>query len=63
MVRARVGRLMVVERANPGVPVGILTRSDILGAHVGEQAPTSAKRSSVVVAVPFAAAPEVDASA
>ncbi len=63
MVRARVGRLVVVERANPGVPIGILTRSDILGAHVGEHGPATAKRTSVIIAVPREAAPDVDASA
>ena len=36
MLRASVGRLVVVERANPRIPLGILTRSDILGAHAVE---------------------------
>ena len=38
MMRASVGRLVVVDRTKPKVPIGILTRSDILGAHVAEQA-------------------------
>ncbi|MCC7241652.1 MAG: chloride channel protein [Acidobacteria bacterium] len=33
MLRQHVGRLPVVDRANPDVAVGILTRSDILRAH------------------------------
>ncbi|MES1208042.1 MAG: CBS domain-containing protein [Pseudomonadota bacterium] len=33
MLAAGVGRLMVVERAAPTRAVGILTRSDLLGAH------------------------------
>ncbi|MFL5307476.1 MAG: chloride channel protein [Polyangia bacterium] len=33
MLTAGVGRLVVVERASPTRPVGILTRSDLLGAH------------------------------
>ncbi|MEZ4406466.1 MAG: chloride channel protein [Polyangiales bacterium] len=33
MVRANVGRLPVVSRAAPRVVVGIITRSDLLGAH------------------------------
>jgi CIC family chloride channel protein len=49
MVRARVGRLVVVEQANPKVPIGILTRSDLLGAHTPEHGPAAVKRPSVVV--------------
>ncbi|MFL5307125.1 MAG: CBS domain-containing protein [Polyangia bacterium] len=33
MLTAGVGRLVVVERVAPTRPVGILTRSDLLGAH------------------------------
>jgi chloride channel protein, CIC family len=33
MLQARVGRVVVVERAAPRRPVGILTRSDVLDAH------------------------------
>ena len=33
MIREGVGRLVVVERSAPRRPVGILTRSDLLGAH------------------------------
>ncbi|HXJ20136.1 MAG TPA: chloride channel protein [Polyangia bacterium] len=33
MLRAGVGRLVVVDRGDPTRPVGILTRSDLLGAH------------------------------
>jgi signal-transduction protein with cAMP-binding, CBS, and nucleotidyltransferase domain len=33
MVRERVGRLPVVEAADPGNVIGILTRSDLLRAH------------------------------
>jgi CBS domain-containing protein len=33
MVRNRVGRLAIVERAEPGRVVGVLTRSDLLSAH------------------------------
>jgi signal-transduction protein with cAMP-binding, CBS, and nucleotidyltransferase domain len=33
MVRQRVGRLPVVSRAAPRKVIGILTRSDLLGAH------------------------------
>ncbi|HTA20993.1 MAG TPA: chloride channel protein, partial [Polyangia bacterium] len=42
MVRAAVGRVVVVERDDPRRPVGILTRSDLLGAHsrhIEEHAP------------------------
>jgi chloride channel protein, CIC family len=42
MVRAAVGRVVVVERADPRRAVGILTRSDLLGAHarhIEEHAP------------------------
>ncbi|HVZ89864.1 MAG TPA: chloride channel protein [Polyangia bacterium] len=46
MVRAEVGRLVVVETANPRVPVGVLTRSDLLGAHAGD-------RDDAVVAAPL----------
>jgi hypothetical protein len=35
MVRAGVGRLPVVERAAPRVVVGVISRSDLLGAHTG----------------------------
>jgi H+/Cl- antiporter ClcA len=62
MVRARVGRLVVVERAHPRAPVGVLTRSDILGAHVGEHGPVGAKKPTIVLATP-PAANDVDASA
>jgi H+/Cl- antiporter ClcA len=62
MVRARVGRLVVVERSNPHVPVGVLTRSDILGAHVGEHGPASAKKPTIVLPTPQVAN-DVDASA
>ena len=44
MLRASVGRLVVVERANPGAPIGILTRSDILGAHAVATEPPRPKR-------------------
>ncbi len=44
MLRASVGRLVVVERANPGAPIGILTRSDILGAHAVENEPPRPRR-------------------
>ena len=37
MLAAGVGRLIVVERAHPSRPVGILTRSDLLGAHLQKQ--------------------------
>ena len=33
MVRAHVGRLPVVDRSNPRRVVGMITRSDLLGAH------------------------------
>ncbi len=33
MVHAGLGRLVVVTRATPSLPAGILTRSDLLGAH------------------------------
>jgi hypothetical protein len=33
MVTEGVGRLVVVDRKDPGKPTGILTRSDVLGAH------------------------------
>jgi H+/Cl- antiporter ClcA/CBS domain-containing protein len=33
MIRQRVGRLPVVDRTNPGVVVGMLTRGDLLQAH------------------------------
>ena len=49
MTRAAVGRLVVVEPARPNVPVGILTRSDLLGAHVAEQA--SRKRTTAGITV------------
>jgi CIC family chloride channel protein len=49
MVRARVGRLVVVERTDLKVPVGILTRSDLLGAHAAEHGQAGVKRPSVVV--------------
>jgi CBS domain-containing protein len=35
MVRAGVGRLPVVERAAPRMVVGMISRSDLLGAHAG----------------------------
>jgi CIC family chloride channel protein len=35
MVRAGVGRLPVVERAEPRVVIGMISRSDLLGAHAG----------------------------
>jgi CIC family chloride channel protein len=35
MVRAGVGRLPVVERAAPRVVIGMISRSDLLGAHAG----------------------------
>ncbi len=34
MVTEGVGRLIVVTRGEPSRPTGILTRSDVLGAHV-----------------------------
>jgi chloride channel protein, CIC family len=61
MVRARVGRLVVVERANPKVPVGVLTRSDLLGAHTADHVQSSTKTPTVVVATP--APPALGASA
>ena len=33
MVTANVGRVVVVTRAQPRVPIGILTRGDLLAAH------------------------------
>jgi CBS domain-containing protein len=62
MVRVRVGRLVVVERSNPRVPAGILTRSDLLGAHLADQSQGSATRSTVVISTPTVA-PDLDASA
>ncbi len=50
MVRASVGRLVVVEKEAPRVPIGLLTRSDLLGAHTLENAPSGARRTTVVVA-------------
>ena len=35
MVREKIGRLVVVERSAPRKVVGIITRSDLLGAHAG----------------------------
>ena len=35
MIRESVGRLVVVTRAQPERPIGMLTRSDLLGAHQG----------------------------
>lgn len=46
MLRASVGRLLVVERTAPLRPVGILTRSDLLGAH-GPPRPAGAQPSLV----------------
>jgi H+/Cl- antiporter ClcA len=54
MVRARVGRLVVVEQADPLVAIGILTRSDLLGAHAAEHGQANVKRPTVVT---VAAAP------
>ena len=34
MARERIGRLPVVSRAQPRNVIGILTRSDLVGAHV-----------------------------
>ncbi|HLK92960.1 MAG TPA: chloride channel protein [Polyangia bacterium] len=48
MVRARVGRLVVVERADLRVPTGILTRSDLLGAHAAEHGQAVARRPTLV---------------
>jgi CBS domain-containing protein len=52
MVRARVGRLVVVERSSPKVPVGVLTRSDLLGAHVADQVRATLKKPTVILATP-----------
>jgi len=59
MLRAEVGRLVVVDRSAPRAPIGILTRSDILGAHAAEPGPASFKRRPIVVV----ATPQVRAAA
>ena len=51
MLAAGVGRLVVVERAAPRRPVGILTRSDLLGAH-GPRRRADAGRPASLLVVP-----------
>jgi CIC family chloride channel protein len=50
MMRASVGRLVVVERADPEMPVGILTRGDLLRVQVDGHRRTRAKPPTVVTA-------------
>jgi CIC family chloride channel protein len=49
MVRAAVGRLPVVERAAPREVVGMLSRSDLLGAHAGRLAAGKLQRGRVTL--------------
>jgi H+/Cl- antiporter ClcA/CBS-domain-containing membrane protein len=49
MVRAAVGRLPVVERAAPRTVVGMLSRSDLLGAHAGRLAAGTMQRGRVTL--------------
>ncbi len=50
MVREKVGRLPVVQRSDTRKVVGIITRSDLLGAHAGRLA--SEQRSEPIMEVP-----------
>jgi CBS domain-containing protein len=50
MVREKVGRLPVVKRDDPRTVVGMITRSDLLGAHAARLA--SEQRSAPIVEVP-----------
>jgi chloride channel protein, CIC family len=52
MLRAGVGRLIVVDRQDPTRPVGILTRSDLLGAHAPRHRAQVARDPSLVVVPP-----------
>jgi H+/Cl- antiporter ClcA len=52
MVRAGVGRLVVVDRDDPARPVGILTRSDLLGAHAPRHRGAATRDASLVVVPP-----------
>jgi H+/Cl- antiporter ClcA len=52
MLRAGVGRLIVVERGDHTRPVGILTRSDLLGAHAPRHRSQPARDPSVIVVPP-----------
>jgi CBS domain-containing protein len=52
MLRAGVGRLVVVERLDPARPVGILTRSDLLGAHGPRHRNQSPHEPSLLVVPP-----------
>jgi H+/Cl- antiporter ClcA len=49
MLRASVGRVVVVDRADPRRPVGILTRSDLLGAHARSLEETARAEPNIVV--------------
>jgi CBS domain-containing protein len=49
MVRGAVGRLPVVERAAPRKVVGMISRSDLLGAHAGRLAAGKMQRGRVTL--------------
>ena len=49
MLRASVGRVVVVEPAEPRRPIGILTRSDLLGAHRRSLEETARAEPNIVV--------------